>query len=405
MTEQHNLIPNFELFSPHFNANPYPIYAQLREHAPVYPVTSFGGERAWLITRYEDAAYILKDYTFSIDRSLFMSSEQINQITENIDQQLLSDHSMVGCDPPEHTRLRNLVHKVFTPRMIEGLQGRIDEISHQLLGTVEPQGQMDLIDDFAFPLPIIIICEMLGVPDSDRLQFHEWSNVIVGATPLDAASGHNQKSDFIVYLEQLFTQRRLQPGDDLLSSLIAVEEEGSKLSQEELYAMVILLLVAGHETTVNLIGNGVLALLQFPDQLKKLQQHPHLIESAIEEMLRYGAPVDLGVRRWAKEPLQLHNTTIHTGDLITVSLAAANRDPQYFDKPEQFDIERKDNRHLAFGQGVHYCLGAPLARLEGQIAINILLHRLPNLQLRVPPETLQWNPGPLRGLRALPLAF
>ncbi|MEM8531442.1 MAG: cytochrome P450 [Chloroflexota bacterium] len=404
MTEQHHLIPNFELFSPHFNANPYPIYAQLREHVPIYPITFFG-QRAWLITRYEDAAYVLKDSVFSIDRSLFMSPEQRGQMMEPIDQQLISDYSMLGFDPPEHTRLRTLVHKVFTPRMIEGLQGRIDKISHQLLDDIEPHKQIDLIDDFAFPLPIIIICEILGIPDADRQQFRKWSNLIVGATPLDAATVHTQKSDFIEYLEQLFIQRRQHPEDDLVSKLIAVEEEGNKLSQQELYAMVIVLLVAGHETTVNLIGNGVLALLQFPDQRAKLQQHPELIESAIEEMLRYGSPVDVGIRRWAKEPLQLHNTTINTGDLVNVSLASANRDPQHFDNPDLFDIERKNNRHLAFGQGIHYCLGAPLGRLEGQIAINILLQRLPDLQLRVPPETLQWNPGPLRGLQALPLTF
>ena len=404
MTEQHHLIPNFELFSPHFNANPYPIYAQLREHAPLYPVTSFG-QRAWLVTRYEDAAYVLKNDVFSIDRSLFMSPEQRSQLMETIDQQLITDYSMLGFDPPEHTRLRTLVHKVFTPRMVEGLRERINAISHQLLDTVESRREMDLIDDFAFPLPIIIICEMLGIPDADRHQFRKWSNLIVGATSVDVTTAHSQKSDFTEYLKQLFTQRRQHPKEDLVSKLIAVEEEGDKLSQEELYAMVILLLVGGHETTVNLIGNGVLALFQFPDQRSKLQQHPELIESAVEEMLRYGSPIDVGVGRWAKEPIQLHNTTINTGDLVNVSLASANRDPQQFDNPNLFDIERKNNRHLAFGQGIHYCLGAPLARMEGQIAVNILIQRLPDLQLHVPPESLQWSSGPLRGLRALPLTF
>lgn len=325
---------------------------------------------------------------------------------------------MLSKDPPDHTRLRRLVSKAFTPRFIEGLRPRIQEIANELLDKVEkgsrpegePSGQrrMDLIEDYAFPLPITVISEMLGVPKEDRQKFRQWSNTAVSSdmSVENAETLRSEMRAFTEYLSNLFEDKRAYPADDLTSSLIRAEEEGDKLGEEELLAMVFLLLVAGHETTVNLIGNGALALLTHPDQLQKLKDDPSLMKSAVEEMLRFDGPVQVSTDRFAAENVEFRGASISRGDIVLAVLGSADRDESRFTNPQTLDIEREDNRHLAFGKGIHHCLGAPLARLEGEIGFSTLLARVPDLRLDATLEDLDWRPGLLiRGLQRLPVAF
>jgi cytochrome P450 len=289
------------------------------------------------------------------------------------------------------------------------MRPRVQAIADGLLDAVQDRGGMDLIDDYAFPLPITVIAELLGVPAEDRNNFREWSDAAVSGNASqeyleEILIPHMQA--FTDYLRALFEEKHANPRDDLVSALVQAEEAGDKLSEDELLGMVFLLLVAGHETTVNLIGNGVLALLQHPDQLRKLKDDPSLIKPAVEELLRYDGPVETSTERFAREDVDMGRTVIPRGEMVLVVLAAADHDPERFSDPDNLDITRTDNRHLAFGKGVHHCLGAPLARMEGQIAISTLLRRMPNLRLKEPPESLSWRPGMiLRGLRGLPVEF
>ena len=315
---------------------------------------------------------------------------------------------MLTVDPPDHTRLRSLVHKAFTPKMIRELQGRMDEICNNLIDNVQAEGSMDFILDFALPLPITVIAELLGVPHSDQDKFRYWTQTIV----MDGVKNPGTERiatavlEFIMYFHELFDKRRAEPADDLISSLVQVEEAGDKLDQQELISMVFLLLVAGHETTVNLIGNGTLALLQNPDQMRKLQAQPELMESAVEEMLRYDGPVGVSTMRWALEDVEWYGQTIPAGDMVVASLLGANRDPQVFENPDTFDIARTPNRHIAFGHGIHYCLGAPLARLEGVVAFETLLKRLPQLQLDINVDEIEWNETVLlHSMKSMPVRF
>jgi cytochrome P450 PksS len=315
---------------------------------------------------------------------------------------------MLALDPPDHTRLRALVHKAFTPRLVEQLRPRIQTIADTLLDAVQPKGEMDLIDDYAFPLPITVIAELLGIPVEDRVSFRRWTNLLVSGEPSPERLEQivPTMQEFAAYLGQLFARRRAQPGEDLVSQLLRVEEAGDILDERELYSMVFLLLIAGHETTVNLIGNGMLALLQHPDQRERLQQTPALIEAAIEELLRYEGPVATATQRFAREDVPIGGVVIPRGEEVVAVLASADHDERRFTDPDGLDITRSDNRHLAFGHGIHYCLGAPLARLEGQIAISTLLRRMPNMRLNLDPEALAWRPGLLiRGLSGLPVTF
>ncbi len=315
---------------------------------------------------------------------------------------------MINVDPPDHTRLRGLVSKAFTPRMIEQLHPRIQQITNELLDAVQGHGEMDLINDFAYPLPITVISEMLGIPVKDRQQFRTWTQMMVntGEQNLQEALIASTIGEFLSYIKSLLDEKRAHPGSDLTSNLVQVEENGDALSENELISMVFLLIVAGHETTVNLIGNGTLALLQHPDQMQQLQHDPSLIPSAVEELLRYTAPVNLSDERWASEDVPMHGKVIRKGEMVYASLIGANTDAKQFQHPEGLDIARRENQHLAFGKGIHYCLGAPLARLEGQIAFGTLLRRLPNLRLASDPAQLIWNNNfMLRGLRSLPVTF
>jgi cytochrome P450 len=317
--------------------------------------------------------------------------------------------NMLDTDPPDHQRLRSLVQKAFTPRLMERMRPRVQAIADALLDAVQERGKMDLIDDYAFPLPITVIAELLGVPAEDRNKFREWSNAAVSG---DTTQEYLEKillphmQAFTNYLRAMFEEKRKNPKDDLISGLVRAEEAGDKLSEDELLGMVFLLLIAGHETTVNLIGNGVLALLQHPDQLQKLRDDPSLIKPAIEELLRYDGPVETSTERFAREDIAIGGTVIPKGEIVMVVIASADHDPERFMDPDALDITRAHNRHLAFGKGIHFCLGASLARMEGQIAIGKLLRRMSELRLADPPESLTWRPGMvLRGLKGLPVEF
>ncbi|HET7578822.1 MAG TPA: cytochrome P450 [Bacillales bacterium] len=385
-----------DFFSESFNQNPYPIFENLRDNEPIYRMTMPDGQTGWIISRYEDAVAALKE------KRLIKDPEKV------FGHDFQGPKNILMSDPPDHERLRKLVQKAFTPRMIEGLRGRIQEITDELLDAVQDQGEMDLIDAFAFPLPIIVICEMLGVPSEDRKQFRTWSNVLVESpnNPDPSQQAETYSEAFIGYLMELVAKRRNDPQDDLISKLIQVEEEGEKLTEEELYSLVMVLIIAGHETTVNLIGNGVLALLEHPAEMKKLKDEPALIPSAIEEILRYNGPVEVSSDRWAAETFEFRGKMIQKGDLVLVALDSADRDPRQFEDSDQFDITREANKHIAFGKGIHFCLGAPLARLEGEIAISTLLRRMPELRLKESAASLKWRPGLLlRGLTALPVVF
>jgi cytochrome P450 len=316
---------------------------------------------------------------------------------------------MLDTDPPDHTRLRALVSKAFTPRLVEGMRGRIQAIADALLDALEDKGDIDLIDEYAFPLPVTVIAELLGVPVEDRDKFRQWSDAAVSG---NATKEYIEKiliphmQAFTNYLRAMFEEKRRNPEDDLISALVRAEEAGDRLSEDELLGMVFLLLIAGHETTVNLIGNGVLALLEHPDQLQKLRNDPSFIKLAVEELLRYDGPVETSTERFAREDVAISKTKIPKGEMVLVVLAAADRDPERFPYPDTLDITRTDNKHLAFGKGIHHCLGASLARMEGQIAVGTLLRRMPNLRLKAPPKSLVWRPGlVLRGLKALPVEF
>ena len=398
-----------DLFDPTFKANPYPTYTGLRSDAPVYRAELPDGRGVWLVTRYDDVVAVLKDERFAKDWRSAMTPEQLAQIPPIPEVMKPLSENMLDKDPPDHERLRRLVSKAFTPRLIERMRPRVQEIADTLLDVVEDKGEMDLIDDYAFPLPITVIAELLGVPAEDRNRFREWSNAAVSG---DTTQEYLEKvllpymEAFVSYLRAMFEEKRKNPKDDLISALVLAEEAGDKLSEDELLAMVFLLLIAGHETTVNLIGNGTLALLQHPDQLQKLRDDPSLIKPAVEELLRYDGPVETSTERFAREDVAIGDTVIPKGEMVMVVIAAADHDPEWFPEPDALDITRADNKHLAFGKGIHHCLGAPLARMEGQIALGTLLRRMPDLRLKDSPESLTWRSGlVLRGLKGLPVVF
>lgn len=401
--------PRVDLLDPAFKANPYPTYAELRSTAPVHRVELPDGLGIWLITRYDDVLAVLKDERLVKDWRKVLTSEQLAQVPPIPPVMEALSRNMLDMDPPDHQRLRSLVSKAFTPRLIERLRPRVQAIADGLLDAVQDRGEMDLIDDYAFPLPITVIAELLGVPAEDRDSFREWSDAAVSGNTtqehLDKVLIPHMQA-FTDYLHALFEEKRKNPKDDLVSALLRAEEAGDKLSEDELLGMVFLLLVAGHETTVNLIGNGVLALLQHPDQLQKLKDDPSLIKPAVEELLRYDGPVETSTERFAREDVAIGDTVIPKGEMVMVVIAAADHDPARFPEPDTLDIARADNKHLAFGKGIHHCLGAPLARMEGQIALGTLLRRMPDLRLKGSPESLTWRPGMvLRGLKGLPVEF
>lgn len=401
--------PPLNSLSPEFTENPYLFYARYRALDPVHwgignnPLRGIEEAGMWFVLRHSDVINVLKDARFSSEDPDKPSIESgmpdfLKPLAE------MNNLWMVFRDPATHTRLRSLVSKKFTPQTIQKLAPRIEEITHQLLDSVVSQGEMEVMSEFAFPLPVIVIAELLGVPPSDRERFKHWSNFLLG---VEGVAGSVQASlELIAYFKTLINDRRNNLGSDLISDLITLQlEDNDKLSEDELIANCILLLVAGHETTINLIGNGLVALLQNPEQLNQLRQNPQgLLENAVEEMLRFGNPAHF-VPRFAKEDLVIAGREIKLGESIRVVLAAANHDPEVYSNPDEFDILRPVGRHSAFGLGIHFCLGAPLARLEGQIAFHALLERLPNLKLANEAK-LEWvSKTGLRGLKSLPVTF
>ncbi|MDA2299568.1 MULTISPECIES: cytochrome P450 family protein [Bacillus cereus group] len=395
------------LASAQFKEDAYEIYKESRKKQPILFVNQVEIGKEWLITRYEDALPLLKDNRLKKDWTNVFSQDIKNMYLSVDNSDHLTTH-MLNSDPPNHSRLRSLVQKAFTPKMIAQLDGRIQRIADDLISDIERKGTLNLVDDYSFQLPIIVISEMLGIPKEDQAKFRIWSHAVIASpeTPEEIKETEKQLSEFITYLQYLVDIKRKEPKEDLVSALILAESEGHKLSARELYSMIMLLIVAGHETTVNLITNTVLALLENPNQLQLLKDNPKLIDSAIEEGLRYYSPVEVTTARWAAEPFQIHDRTIEKGDMVVIALASANRDETVFENPEVFDITRENNRHIAFGHGSHFCLGAPLARLEAKIAITTLFNRMPELQIKGNREEIKWQGNYLmRSLEELPLTF
>jgi len=398
-----------------FLANPYPFYAGLRREAPVQPV-ELNGMETWLVTRYEDAYAALADRRLSKDpRRAEEALRRAGIIVGDDGRSVGFGPNMLMSDPPDHTRLRRLVLEAFAPRRVEAMRPRVQEIADDLVDAVAPSGRADLVEDYAFPLPMTVICELLGVPVGDRDDFRTWAAALLkspGAPEARAVkvTGLRALQD---YFAELVVRRRPDmrvdlPGEgqpDLVSALIAANDHGGRLDEGELIGMLTLLLVAGHETMVHLICNGMLALLEHPDQLELLRARPELLPGAIEEALRYDAPVQRATLRIATEDVVVGGVAVPAGSVVVVVIGSADRDPSRFVDPDRFDIQRADNPHLSFGHGIHFCLGAPLARIEGQIAIGTLLARLPGIVLDEGPGPLRWHGGFLRGPASLPVRF
>jgi len=387
--------------------DPYPGYARLRERDPVHRSRLTGG---YVVSRYDDVMAVLRHEGFSADERNLPNFEKFRE--RGIKQGVIEPDEpespmLLRRDAPDHTRLRTLVNKAFTPSAIRELRPRIERLVDEHIDAMAARGDGDLIDDLAHPLPVIVISELLGVPAEDRARFRHWSNEVVrsfGISSLDDERASAQASrELRAYFEALADERRRNPGDDVFSKLLVAEEEGSRLSWDEVVGTLILLLVAGNETTTNLIGNGMLALLRNPDQLEQLRAEPDLVDSAIDELLRYDSPVQ-ATSRISLEDIDVSGTRIAAGHEVIVLIGSANRDPAQFDDPDVLDIRRADNRHLAFGFGVHFCMGSHLARLEARIAFRALVERLPGMKLATDRPRYRGN-GILRGLRELPVRW
>ncbi|MFI9047367.1 cytochrome P450 [Streptomyces sp. NPDC053427] len=399
MTETPEVI-DLGAYGTDFTADPYPYYAKLRSQGPVHRVRIPEGQEVWLIVGHDAVRSVLSDARFSKD---WRDAELWNEAVDN--SPLFTN--MLDTDPPHHTRLRKLVAKEFTSRRVEALRPRVQQITDELLDAMlaDPEGRADLVDALAFPLPMTVICELIGVPTMDRDSFRAWSNEIIAPTSPEAVQGATQA--MAEYLIGLIEHKRSAPGDDLLSALIRTsDDDGDQLSRDELVGMAFLLLVAGHETTVSLISNGVRALLEHPAQLAALRADGSLLDNAVEEMLRYDGPVETATWRFAKEPVEIGGTVIPAREPVLVALASASRDPERFPAADDFDITREPRGHAAFGHGIHFCLGAPLARLEARIAIGALLDRCPDLALDCDTDALTWRTGILiRGTERLPVRW
>ncbi|KOV06568.1 cytochrome P450 [Streptomyces sp. MMS21 TC-5] len=401
-----------ELFTWEFATDPYPAYAWLRENSPVHRTKLPSGVEAWLVTRYADARQALADQRLSKNPAHHAEPAHAKGKTGIPGERKaeLMTH-LLNIDPPDHTRLRRLVSKAFTPRRVAEFAPRVQALTDHLIDGFAGRGEADLIHEFAFPLPIYAICEMLGVPREDQDDFRDWAGMMIrhGGGPRGGVA--RSVKQMRTYLGELIHRKRDDLGDDLISDLIRASDHGDHLTEGEATAMAFILLFAGFETTVNLIGNGVHSLFMNPGQRERLQNslaagESGLLATGVEELLRYDGPVELATWRFATESLTLGGERVETGDPVLVVLAAADRDPERFADPDTLDLSRADNQHLGYGHGIHYCLGAPLARLEGQTALATLLTRLPDLELSVPPQDLRWRGGLImRGLRTLPVRF
>ncbi len=393
----------FNPIDPAFRDNPYPHYPALLSGAPrkfnVFIPTT-------LVARYADCLAVLRDPEHFSSRPPAMLAQLRAEFGP-----FAGATTMLDSDPPVHTRLRRLVTRAFTSRRVKDIEPRIRAIAEELLGRIARKGDFDLMNDFAGPLPVIVIAEMLGVPAEEHTQFKTWSNQIIeggrgsfrGVAPGEQVKSTSQ--ELRAYLADQIERRRRAPGEDLITALVQAHDEGGALAADELLAFVVLLLLAGNETTTNLIGNGTLALMRHPDQLSRLRGDLSLIPTAIDEMLRFDSPVQSTVRTCAVAT-NVGGTEVAVGELLFVILAAANHDPRHFENPDTFDVARTPNDHLAFGEGIHFCLGANLARMEGAIAISSMLERLPNLRLATPDAPPQYRGSYLlRGLKALPMTM
>lgn len=385
--------------SPRVYLNPYPKYAELRDRDPVHwsPLM-----RSWVLSRYKDIDAVLRDHKrFSNDPRNRPNARTMQESTPTTGGQ-----SMLFLDPPDHTRLRALVSKAFTPQAVEALEPRIQAIMTELLAQIPDPSSFDLMETLAYPLPVIVMAELLGVPAKDRAQFKAWSDrrarvLEPTITRPEVAIAYQAALELDAYFLGIIQQRRQEPRHDLISSLVAVEEAGDKLTQDELLVMLRLLLIAGNETTTNLIGNGMLALLQHPEQMRLLREEPRLIPGAIEELLRYDPPVQVDGRT-VMEDFELRGRRMKKGDSMVLLIGAANRDPEVFRNPEHLDLQRHEGAHIAFGRGIHHCLGAPLARAEGRIVFTALLQHFTEMELLTDMPQFKDNVV-LRGLRSLPI--
>lgn len=429
-------ITELNLRDPRFMETAYDQYDNLRQQGPVVRVKFGGGEQetadqqenrqlmrqaTYFVTDYDAVVATLLDDRFSVDPRSLMTPEQLDQAPEIPEEFRPLARSLLGIDPPDHTRIRKLVQPSFTGRGMAALRPSIQQTVDDLLDAAErdaasrgesaPNRRMELVEALAYPFPVTVISDLLGVPQEDREQLRGWTENLLR---VDSQRGQPELEteiraglrEFIAYLKDLFVRKRQQPGEDMISRMVLAEDDGETLTEEETLATVFLMYLAGHVTTVNLVGNGVVALLTHPEELAKVRADPSLIKNLVEETLRYWGPVDFIGRRFANEPLEVAGTPVNRGEEVTVSLAAANRDPARFVNPEVFDVSRDNaNRHVAFGKGIHVCLGAPLARIESQVAFETLLRRYPELRLAVPAEDVEWSRSFLRGFREVPLLF
>ncbi|MER5999719.1 cytochrome P450 [Nonomuraea angiospora] len=392
------------LFDEDYFRDPHPVFARLREGRPVYRTATPQGVRVWVVSRYEDVKAACTDPRLSKDFTNNPDMIKSNELEggDSSGYEAVVPHNMLFVDPPDHARLRRLVGKVFTAGRVQALRPRVEQISASLLDKVGPE--FDLLHDYAVPLPAMVIGELLGIPENDWPQLIKWSNTTIEGAVLDPQVVVRAATEFITYLGELCEARRAAPADDLFSAMVQAQDEEGALSGRELVDTAFLLTVAGHETTVHLICNGALALLRHPDQLAKLRADLGLLPAAVEEFLRYDGPVSTSTLRFTKEPVTIGGTEIPAGQLVLVSFLSANRDAAQFADADRLDVTRAPGQHVAFGHGIHYCLGAPLARTEGAVAFRHLLERFPGLRLAVPEERLAWRPGLLmHGLTSLPV--
>ena len=402
--------PYLDPLSDEFKKDRYAVYKWFREQNPLQGVEKNMNGRmftAWSATTYQDVSFILKDSRFIKEINQIIPPEYILPLTPGLEELIQSQRNqMLFRDPPDHTRLRRLVNQAFTPRIVERLKPRIEEIANQLISALPNGDTFDCVKEFAFPLPVIVIADLLGVPSEDRDMFKKWSSAFIrtidyNPTLEDYSIGNKITIEFRHYFREIVKQRTEQPKFDLISELIRVRDEEGKLSEDELLDMCILLLVAGHETTVNLIANSIYLFTQNQDQLMSLRQNPELLPGAIEEVLRFESPVQV-TSRFVAEDIELSGQILKKGDVVDAWIGSANRDPAKFKNPDSFQISRSPNPpHIAFGQGHHFCLGAPLARQEAIIAIRAILKKYKNFSLAKP---VQWKDSPLmRSLLDLPI--
>ncbi|WP_170289757.1 cytochrome P450 family protein [Cytobacillus depressus] len=398
---------NLDLTSLEFKNNAYKIYKELRENEPVHEVKMPNGQKTWMITRYSDAVEVLKDNERITKRVYSLYPEKFASILPEKELNLVGGH-MLYADPPDHTRLRNIAQKAFTPRVIKGMVDEIQQLTNGLLDQLEEKGNVvDVIPDFAYPIPVTVICNMLGIPEEDYGLIREWSDAYMLASNnyANLTKIYPQLHAFRLYLEDLIANRQKNPKSDLTSLLVQAHDNGDKFSLDELVATIFVTIVGGHETTGGLISNGLFALLENPEQLQLWKNDPSNARTGVEELLRYYSPLEFATTRLASKDFTWHNKNITKGDYFFVSLASSNRDPEQFENPERLDITRKNNKHIAFSNGVHFCMGAQLARLEAQIAITSFLQRFPNYEVDGTLEELNWKKGTViaRGLERLPI--